>query len=148
MSFYWLILGILSVWRVTHLLYGEDGPGDLFVRLRRLAGHSFFGALLDCFYCLSLWVAVPFALLLSRWWVERGLLVLSLSAGAIVIERLTARERPVPVAQFIEDQEVGDVVLPGQTHSISPERSDSYAERRRAIGDDPAARDAVGVRLL
>ena len=128
MPFYWLILGILSVWRVTHLLYGEDGPGDLFVRLRRLAGRSFFGALLDCFYCLSVWVAVPFALLLSRWWGERGLLVLALSAGAILLERLTVKEPAVPVAPFVEDQEVSDAVLPRQAQSVSPEHSSPSAQ--------------------
>mgnify|MGYP006951278468 CR=1 FL=1 len=35
---YLLMLGILGVWRITHLLNAEDGPGNIFVRLRRLAG--------------------------------------------------------------------------------------------------------------
>jgi hypothetical protein len=120
MAFYRLALGILSVWRVTHLLYGEDGPGDVFVRLRRFAGQSFFGKLLDCFYCLSIWMAVPFALLLGAGWQERGLLVLALSAGAIVLERLTT-----PAAAYVEDQvedqEVSDVVLPGQAQAVPSE---------------------------
>ena len=124
MVFYWLIVGVLSVWRVTHLLYGEDGPGDVFVRLRRLAGQSFLGEVLDCFYCLSVWIAVPFALLLGESWKERGLLVLALSAGAIMLERLTAPEQRVPVAQFVEDQEVRDV-LPGQAERAPlPEHSE------------------------
>ena len=42
MSYYWLVLGSLCVWRVTHLLHAEDGPWDLVVRLRRLAGAGFF----------------------------------------------------------------------------------------------------------
>jgi hypothetical protein len=118
MAFYRLALGILSVWRVTHLLYGEDGPGDVFVRLRRFAGQSFSGKLLDCFYCLSVWMAVPFALLLGAGWQERGLLVLALSAGAIVLERLT-----VPAAAaYVEDQEVRDVVLSGQAQTVPSEQ--------------------------
>src|SRR5437773_3849614 len=56
-SFTAFVIVVLGVWRITHLLWGEDGPGDIFVRVRRLAGKSFFGRLLDCFYCLSLWVA-------------------------------------------------------------------------------------------
>src|ERR1035438_7929939 len=65
MRAYSLVLGILAVWRVTHLLNGEDGPWEIFVRLRKLAGAGFWGELLDCFYCLSLWISLPFATLLS-----------------------------------------------------------------------------------
>ena len=102
---YWFILGILSVWRVTHLLNAEDGPWDLLARLRRLAGIGLSGQLLDCFYCLSLWVAVPFALLLGLQWIERLLLWLSLSAGAILLERTTTRDSAAPPAYFAEEGE-------------------------------------------
>src|SRR5690348_4624372 len=105
MSFYWLLLGVLSVWRVTHLLYGEDGPWDVFIRLRKRAGAGFWGGLLDCFYCLSLWVAAPFAWLLGVTWGERLLLWLALSAGAILLERVTSRERAAPPAPYVEDGE-------------------------------------------
>jgi hypothetical protein len=53
MYFYRLLLGILAVWRITHLLNAEDGPWEVVVRLRRIAGEGFWGQLLDCFYCLS-----------------------------------------------------------------------------------------------
>jgi hypothetical protein len=89
MRIYWLILGILGVWRVTHLLDAEDGPWDLVARMRRQLGQGILGRLFDCFYCLSLWVAVPFAWLLGESLAERFLLWLALSGGAIVVERLT-----------------------------------------------------------
>ena len=57
-SFYWLTLGILAVWRVTHLLQAEDGPWDMVVRFRLWLADGFWGRLLDCFYCLSIWVAL------------------------------------------------------------------------------------------
>jgi hypothetical protein len=91
-----LLVGVLAVWRVAHLLWAEDGPGDIFVRFRRLAGHGFFGRLLDCFYCLSLWVAIPVAWVLGGTWLERGLLWLSLSGGAILLERATDRKPAAP----------------------------------------------------
>ena len=91
--FYWLIIGVLSVWRVTHLLVAEDGPGQILVKLRRRAGEGFFASLLDCFYCLSLWIAAPLAWLLGQGWKERGLLWLSLSAGAILLERATVLKK-------------------------------------------------------
>lgn len=88
MRWYWLGLGILGVWRVTHLLAAEDGPWDLIVRVRRAAGNGFLGKLLDCFYCLSLWVAAPFALWIGTGWQERVLLWPALSGAAILLERL------------------------------------------------------------
>ena len=105
MNFYGLILGILSVWRITHLLAAEDGPGDVLVRLRRSAGDGFWGQLLDCFYCLSLWVAVPFTLLLAEGWREGLLSWLAFSAGAILLERATGSRPAAPPAFYQEDEE-------------------------------------------
>jgi Protein of unknown function (DUF1360) len=103
MKFYWLVLGILTVWRITHLLQAEDGPWDLVILLRRWTGEGFFGKLLDCFYCLSVWVAVPFAYLLGESWLERALLWPSLSAAAILFERVTNPAPKVLPASFTED---------------------------------------------
>ena len=91
-DFYRLVVGILVAWRITHLLFAEDGPWDVIIWLRRQAGAGFLGKLLDCFDCLSLWIAAPLALLLGSGWTERLLLWPALSAGAILIERLTSRE--------------------------------------------------------
>jgi hypothetical protein len=104
MKFYGLTLGILAVWRIAHLFNAEDGPWQILVRLRRRAGSGFWGELLDCFYCLSLWVAIPFAILISEQWRERLLLWLALSAGAILIERLT-REEQEAAAHYSEEGE-------------------------------------------
>lgn len=99
MPFYWLLLGALSVWRVTHFLRYEDGPWQLAARLREQAGAGFWGELLDCFYCLSVWVAVPAALTLGSSWSERLWLCPALSALAILIERA---HTPL-TASYIED---------------------------------------------
>ncbi len=92
MDYFKLVLGILFVWRITHLLNAEDGPWQMFARLRRTAGTGFWGQLLDCFYCLSLWMAAPLTLLLGTRWQDRLLLWPALSAGAILIERLTQKK--------------------------------------------------------
>jgi|SRR6516162_1166750 hypothetical protein len=102
MRFYWLALGILALWRVTHLLNAEDGPADLLVGFRRALGTGLWGKLLDCFLCLSLWLAVPFAFFLGETWKERLLLWPALSAGAIILERWLFHESP-PV-QYVEDE--------------------------------------------
>ena len=108
------------------MLYGEDGPGDVFVHLRRQAGNGFWGGLLDCFYCLSVWVAAPFALLLGQDWMERLLLVPALSAGAILIERLTAQT--APTAPYVEDEEVSDGVLRREEAAALPGHTEPAGE--------------------
>ena len=106
---YWLVLGILGVWRVTHLLHAEDGPWDLVARLRRRAGTGFWGSLLDCFYCSSVWVAVPFALVVGDGVRMRLLLWPALSAGAVLLERSTARTDTARASYWREEN--SDVVL-------------------------------------
>src|SRR5579871_2623969 len=108
---YWLALGVLAVWRITHLLNAEDGPWQLLVRFRRWVGEGFWGELLDCFYCLSLWVAAPFALVLGDGIKDRLMLWPALSAGAILLERLTARtEKVAEPAFYYEEPENQDVL--------------------------------------
>jgi hypothetical protein len=93
-------LVVLATWRLTHLIAEEDGPGDIVVRIRRALGDSFFGKLMDCFYCLSLWVAAPFACILTTKWTEWPLVWLALSAAACLLERIgnhpTAPHSPPP----------------------------------------------------
>ena len=101
-----LAVGVLCVWRLTHLLAAEDGPAGILARFRRRLGEGFWGSLLDCFYCLSLWTAAPFALLLRKDGSGRFLLWLALSAGAILVERVTLRP-----AAFIEDKEDSNELL-------------------------------------
>lgn len=82
------VLAVLATWRVTHLLASEDGPGDLIVRFRRLLGDSWAGQLMDCFYCLSLWVAAPAAWFVSHRPLELVFTWLAISGGACLLERI------------------------------------------------------------
>lgn len=91
--FYW-ILSVLVVWRVTHLLSGEDGPFDIIVKLRKKAGAGFFGGLLDCFYCLSIWIALPFGIWLGSPWWEKALFWLAISGAACLLEQMTGTQKP------------------------------------------------------
>ena len=99
-----LLLATLAVWRVTHLLVAEDGPADLIARLRGAAQGGPFGRLLDCFYCLSLWIAAPFAWLIAADWRGGVLAWLALSGGAVLLERLTATR--AATVEWREDRHV------------------------------------------
>jgi hypothetical protein len=129
MRFYWLTLEVLAVWRLTHLLQAEDGPWNLIVRLRKFAGNGFWGQLLDCFYCLSLWIAAPFAWFLGQGVLERLLLWLALSGAAILLERITNTKKTMPEPYWKEEdlnEENPDGMLrtesPGPQHERSARR--------------------------
>ena len=92
------ILTALATWRISSLLVHEDGPFNIFKRLRKLAGlenvveipDGFFPGVLSCVWCASLWVGAVWALV---WWlapevVEWLALPFALSALAIGLERL------------------------------------------------------------
>lgn len=91
------VLAVLATWRVTHLLANEDGPADIIFKLRRRLGDGLIGSLMDCFNCVSIWIAAPFTLFVST--NPLGWLVswLALSGGACLLERLSgapAGEQP------------------------------------------------------
>jgi hypothetical protein len=83
------IILIVVVWRLTHLIGSEDGPFDLIIKLRRAAGDSFLGKLMDCFYCLSIWIGLLAASSTAANFNELVLLTLYYSGGSIVLEKLT-----------------------------------------------------------
>jgi hypothetical protein len=86
------ILCTLAVWRIAHLLSQEDGPFDAVIKFRKLFGQGFFGSLLDCFYCLSLWIAIPFAILLSNAWLQGIITWLALSGASCLLFKFTDKK--------------------------------------------------------
>jgi len=82
------IVAVLVTWRVTHLIANEDGPADLIVRLRARLGNRLAGKLMDCFQCLSLWIALPLAFFVSRRPLDLLLTWLALSGAACLLERM------------------------------------------------------------
>lgn len=86
-----LVLCALATWRVTHLLVAEDGPWDIVVKLRARLGESVIGSVMDCFYCASLWIAVPFAFAVADD-VPGGILSwLAISGAAALLEQASPR---------------------------------------------------------
>lgn len=84
----YLIL-VIVVWRLTHLISAEDGPFDLIIKLRRLAGNTFFGKLMDCFYCLSIWIGLGCAVLATTNFIEIVMLTFYYSGASLLLEKLT-----------------------------------------------------------
>jgi hypothetical protein len=101
-SFLPFLLATLATWRAAYLFAAEDGPGDVILRLRARLGRSFVGQLMDCFGCVSLWVAAPFAFFVASKPFDLVVVWLALSGGAMLIERI----KPEPIV--IEKPSQGD----------------------------------------
>ena len=97
------LLGLLATWRIAHLVAYEDGPWDVLVRLRIALGDGFLGHLVDCFDCVSLWVAIPFALAVGRGSLEWALAWLGLSGGSCLLDRL--RRDPVTIQRLTSEED-------------------------------------------
>lgn len=126
------VVAVLATWRVTHLLASEDGPADLIVRLRGRLGHGFAGKLMDCFYCLSVWIAAPAALFVSRKPLDWLFSWLAISGAACLLERL-GRE-PVVIQPIPEARESNDV-LRTETIGAADELSATHHGGENAIFD-------------
>lgn len=96
----WLrfVLAVLATWRITHLLATEDGPGALLFRLRVQLGSTFVGKLMDCFLCLSFWVAAPLALLVTHQLLGWLVAWFALSGAACLLERM--KPEPIVIRQL------------------------------------------------
>jgi hypothetical protein len=116
-----------AAWRLTHALVFEDGPGRCFARLRDWPA---LRGVLGCFYCCSVWAALPWALWLGNGWIEIAVLSLALSGGAIVIERLSGGRLP-PAALWQEESLSAST--PESTHTSTTNASD--ASRRQKEPD-------------
>jgi len=92
----------LAVFRVTSLLVREDGPWEVFARLRHAVGVRYSAANvamgtnelakgLTCMWCASVWIGAAFSLafLTMPEWTFLMSLPLAMSALTVGIERVT-----------------------------------------------------------
>jgi hypothetical protein len=99
----------LATWRVARLLYAEDGPWNVTRRLRQAFEARHFGGF-ACFFCLSVWPALPAALIVGVGWRQIVLLWPALSAAAILLERAAFPATFVALPEYSEDEEPSDVL--------------------------------------
>jgi hypothetical protein len=80
-------LAALFVYRASRMLTDEEGPFEVFTKLRGLAKpDTWIGRGLECIMCVSAWVALPVALWID-WHGDWALTWLALSAITVIIRR-------------------------------------------------------------
>lgn len=94
-----LVILVLATWRLSYMLLHDDGPFDVFDRLRRWANQTRFDGLFACIYCMSVWVsAFHLALImlsLHPLWLSIAWLYLhwlAISGGVSLAHRATSHD--------------------------------------------------------
>ena len=109
-------LAVLATWRISHLVAFEDGPGEIVARLRRRAPAG-LRRMLDCIYCLSMWVSAPAALWVTRDPLDWFVTTLAVSGAACVVERLGDRPVVIRPLDAVDEREDADELLRTTTHA-------------------------------
>ncbi|HJR12195.1 MAG TPA: DUF1360 domain-containing protein [Rhodanobacteraceae bacterium] len=112
-------LAALGTWRVTHLLAEEDGPADLILKLRSKFGTSVLGTLMDCFQCLSLWIAIPFTFIVTGPALAWIPVWLAVSGAACLLERLGSERTALQVEPSHFPENNHDMLRSGQDSTES-----------------------------
>jgi hypothetical protein len=127
----------LTAWRVTHLLAEEDGPAGVILRARAAVGDSPGGELMDCFNCMSLWVAAPLAAAGAGPAHERAIRWLALSGAACLLEQASTRRSPEDRHGVLWQGKDGDPEV-GQRPD-QPGGAADEVDGRQGAGGGPAA---------
>ena len=90
---------------------GEDGPLDAIAALRERLGQSFAGRMMDCFGCMSLWVALPFAVYVAERPPDLLLAWLGLAGAALLLERAGSPPLMIHPLPELEQKEPNDELL-------------------------------------
>ena len=134
------VCAILATWRLTHLLVAEDGPGDIVVRIRARLGDSVAGRAMDCFYCLSVWIAAPIALFVSTSPISWLVTWLALSGAACLLERVTMPAEGLTAKRALREGEDHELLRTETSGTHGGDRAPGTPEARIAgtIGVDPS----------
>lgn len=114
-----LSVAALATWRVAHFLHAEDGPWGVAIWLRQALAAQGIG-LMACFFCVTVWPALPAAVLIGTGWHQILLLWPALSAAAILVERAAFPATFIEMPVFTEEQESLDVLRQDESHFREP----------------------------
>lgn len=95
MDFVALLIGGLATWRLSRMIVHENGPLDIFVRMRAkfAQNQQKSGGLFDlvsCVSCTSVWIGAVTALFVAGDVFELFMYTFAFSAISVLTERLTA----------------------------------------------------------
>lgn len=94
MMLFYLIIHILCVFRISYMFVEENGPGDIFARIRLYSIKNRLTHIypFECFYCTSVWTGLLLSMIVNQT-VDIAVLIygLGISAGSIIVYEVINR---------------------------------------------------------
>jgi uncharacterized protein DUF1360 len=95
--FFFFVLGSVAVFRLTEMVVVDRGPFHVFLKIRNIFPQdSQLDELVECFYCMGLWMAILVSMMLSFLhvvpWSLMPFFAFSIAGGSVIIYR-TIRPR-------------------------------------------------------
>jgi hypothetical protein len=91
-NWFWLLISVLTVWRLTTLLCYQAGPFNLMSKIRLLLYRLKLGSLIECFHCTAMWFALITTLAVYKISGASFFLVFAIAGGASIIEKIIYHE--------------------------------------------------------
>lgn len=85
-SWFWFLVTILVVWRITTLVCYESGPFKVLVEYRRLMFRIGLGNMISCFHCTAVWISAIVIALVYPIGAPSLILAIAVAGGASIIE--------------------------------------------------------------
>lgn len=89
-----IVLAVLATYRVSHLIVAEDGPADVFLKIRDLiyakGNDNWVERGFSCVLCVSFWLSWLFALSVNEG--NYAINALAISCGCLIINRIIYHE--------------------------------------------------------
>lgn len=76
--------------------------------LREKAGSGFWGSLISCFYCVSIWIAAPFGIWMGTTTIEKIVFWIAVSGGACILYKLTNENNKQVHIPYYEEEKARD----------------------------------------
>lgn len=93
MDWFTYALAVLAVYRLAYMLAYEDGPADIFARLRERAGQAtWVGRGLHCVLCISFWLSLIAALFIANHPAVWLWFWFAIAGGVLVLHKVLYRE--------------------------------------------------------
>lgn len=91
-NWFWLIVSILIVWRITYLICFDSGPFDIMLKIRKVLYRLRAGKLIECFHCTSIWISILVVLAIYEINASTVFLIIGIAGGASIIEKIIINE--------------------------------------------------------
>ena len=85
-TWFWVLVTVLTSWRLSCLVCYDEGPFQVFLRLRKVM-YTYGWKWVTCFHCVSVWMSAGVVLVTFELSTAAGFLIPAVAGAASMVER-------------------------------------------------------------